>query len=111
MSPASAKNVSKPLVILAFATVYLVWGSTYYFIRVAIQHIPPLLMVCMRFSIAGLVMLLWCAWKKEDVFNIKYVKPAVVSGLLLLFIGNGGVVWVEQSLPSSFVAVLAAAAP
>jgi drug/metabolite transporter (DMT)-like permease len=99
------------MVVIAFAIVYLVWGSTYYFIRVAIQHIPALLMVCIRFTTAGLLMMTWCAIRGETLFKWANIKPAIVSGLLLLFIGNGAVVWVEQYLPSSFVAVLSAAAP
>ena len=110
--PAPAnKPASTLMVVIAFAIVYIVWGSTYFFIRVAIQHIPALLMACMRFSTAGFLMLIWCAIKGEKLFVWKDMKPAIVTGLILLFIGNGAVVWVEQYLSSSFVAVLAAATP
>src|ERR1700722_1307880 len=111
MSLSTNRPASTLMVVIAFATVYLVWGSTYYFIRIAIQHIPALLMVFLRFFTAGVLLLAWCAVKGERLFVWKDIKPAIVSGLLLLFIGNGAVVWVEQYLPSSFVAVLAAAAP
>ena len=105
------KPASKLMVVIAFATVYLVWGSTYYFIRVAIQHIPPLLMAFTRFFTAGILLLTWCAIKGDRLFVWKDIKPAIVTGLILLFLSNGAVVWVEQYLPSSFVAVLAAATP
>lgn len=105
------KPASKWMVILAFAIVYIVWGSTYFFIRIGIEHIPPLLMACLRFLTAGLLLLGWCAFKKETLFNSEAIKPAIVSGLLLLFIGNGAVVWVEQYLPSSLVAVLVSTSP
>jgi len=107
----SRKNVSPVMVISAFTIVYLVWGSTYYFIRVAIQHIPPLLMASMRFFIAGLLLLIWCAIRGEKLFIIKNIKPAIVSGLLLLIIGNGAVVLSEKYLSSSFVAVIASTSP
>jgi drug/metabolite transporter (DMT)-like permease len=105
------KPASALMVVVAFAIVYIVWGSTYFFIRVAIQHIPALLMACMRFSTAGFLMLIWCAIKGERLFVWKDMKPAIITGLILLFIGNGAVVWVEQYLSSSFVAVLAASTP
>src|SRR6516225_5978448 len=98
-------------VVLAFAIVYLVWGSTYLFIRLAILHIPALLMAGMRFFTAGLLLITWCRLRGEKVFVKESIRPAVVSGLLLLFFGNGAVVWGEQFLPSSFVAVLTAASP
>jgi drug/metabolite transporter (DMT)-like permease len=98
-------------VIIAFAIVYLVWGSTYFFIRVAIQDIPPLLMVALRFFSAGFLLFLWCLLRGEDLFIWKNIRPAIISGLLLLFLGNGAVVWSEQYLPSSLVAVFAATSP
>lgn len=105
------KQASRLMIIVAFATVYLVWGSTYFFIRMAIEHIPALLMACMRFLVAGSLLLGWCAVKGERIFDWQAIKPAIFSGLLLLFIGNGAVVWVEQFLPSSLVAVLVSSAP
>jgi len=99
------------LVVLAFAIVYLVWGSTYLFIRIAIQSIPALVMAGMRFFSAGLLLLVWCAIRGERLISPALIRPAIVSGLLLLFFGNGAVVWAEQFLPSSFVAVLTAASP
>ena len=98
-------------VVFAFAIVYLVWGSTYFFIRLAIQHIPAMMMAFLRFFIAGLLLLISCALRGERLFVWKDVKPAMVAGLLLLGIGTGAIVWAEQYLPSSFVAVLAAASP
>lgn len=101
----------KWLVILAFATVYIVWGSTYFFIRIAVEHIPAMLMAAIRFLIAGSLLAGWCVYKKEKLFHWPSIKPAIVSGILLLFIGNGAVVWVEQYLPSSLVAVLVSTSP
>lgn len=65
----------------------------------------------MRFLTAGLLMLVWCVIKKEPIWNSRQIKPAIVSGVLLLFIGNGAVIWAEKTLASSLVAVLVSAAP
>src|SRR5580704_4492404 len=111
MDPKINKEAPTIMVVFAFAIVYLVWGSTYFFIRVAIQHIPALIMAFLRFFVAGSLLLISCAIKGERLFVWKDIKPAIVSGLLMLGIGTGAIVWVEQYLPSSFVAVLAAASP
>ena len=111
MSTLVKKEASTVLVIIAFATVYLVWGSTYFFIQKAIQGFPPFIMGGLRFIAAGVILLAWCLIKGEKLWNPVQVKNAVVTGLLLLFIGNGAVIWAEQKLPSSLVAVLVSAAP
>jgi drug/metabolite transporter (DMT)-like permease len=105
------KPASTLLVIVAFATVYLVWGSTYFFIQKAIQHLPPMILGIFRFIIAGLLMLGWCAIKKENISDWKQIRPAIVTGVLLLFIGNGAVIWSEKTMASSLAAVLVSAAP
>ncbi|MGZ3915205.1 MAG: EamA family transporter [Flavisolibacter sp.] len=106
------KKIASPiLVIIAFATVYLVWGSTYFFIQIAIREIPPFLLGALRFLAAGLVMMIWCLVKGERIWSWQQIKPAAISGFLLLFVGNGAVIWAEKSLASSLVAVLVSAAP
>lgn len=99
------------MVIIAFATVYIVWGSTYFFIQTAVHHIPALLVGVIRFLAAGLLMLVWCIIKGEKVWDWNAIKPAAVSGLLMLLVGNGGVIWAEKVIPSSLAAVLVSAAP
>ena len=111
MSTVIKKEASTVLVIIAFATVYLVWGSTYFFIQKAIQDFPPFIMGGLRFIAAGVLLIAWCLIKGEKLWNPVQVKNAAVTGLLLLFIGNGAVIWAEQKLPSSLVAVLVSAAP
>lgn len=102
---------SIPLVIFAFAIVYLVWGSTYFFIHIAVQDIPPFMLGSFRFIIAGLIMLFWCLLRGEKLFELKHIKHAAISGVLLLLIGNGVVIWVEQYQPSALVAILVSGAP
>jgi len=105
------KDASTVMVIIAFAAVYLVWGSTYFFIQKAVQHIPAFLLGFIRFTTAGILLLTWCVIKKEKIWDWQVMKHAALSGVLMLFLGNGAVIWAEQSLPSSLVAVLVSAAP
>lgn len=99
------------MVVLAFATVYIVWGSTYFFIQRALEGFPPFFLGAFRFIIAGLMMLGWSLLQGEKVFSWKVMKPAIVTGLLLLFVGNGVIIWVEQFLPSAMVAIMVSSAP
>ncbi|ULQ50856.1 EamA family transporter [Flavihumibacter fluvii] len=111
MSVQLKQRASPAMVILAFATVYLVWGSTYFFIQRAVQEIPPFIMGAMRFILSGMIMMGWCIYKGERIWEKEQVKVAARAGLILLFIGNGAVIWAEKTLPSSLVAVLASATP
>lgn len=99
------------MVVLAFATVYLVWGSTYFFIKEALNGFPPFLLGAIRFIIAGLLLLGWSIMKGEKVFDPKLIRHAAVGGILMLFIGNGMVIWVEQTLPSAMAAIMLSSAP
>ena len=111
MPVSSKKSVLPLMVIIAFATVYIVWGSTYFFIQVAVQHIPPMILGALRFIASGIMLLGWCLLKGERTGGGKQVKPAIISGLLLLLGGTGAVIWAEKWLPSSLVAVLISSSP
>ena len=111
MYTSTNKPASSFMVVLAFATVYIVWGSTYFFILKAMQGFPPFLLGAVRFVAAGLILMAWSLIRGEKIFVLKNIKHAVISGLLLLFVGNGIVIWVEQYLPSSMVAITVSAAP
>jgi drug/metabolite transporter (DMT)-like permease len=111
MTSTASKSAPQILVIVAFATVYIVWGSTYFFIQMAIGGIPPLLMGFMRFFTAGMLVLAWCAAKGEKIFNRSSLITSAVVGILLLCGGNGAVIWAEQKLPSAMVAILVSSAP
>lgn len=99
------------MVVLAFATVYIVWGSTYFFIQRALEGFPPFFLGAFRFIIAGLLMLGWSLMQGEKIFSWNVMKPAILTGLLLLFVGNGVVIWVEQFLPSAMVAIMVSSSP
>lgn len=99
------------MVIAAFATVYIVWGSTYFFIQEALHGFPPQLLGVLRYSIAGLLLMTWCIIKREKIFVKKDMLNAAVVGFILLFIGNGIVIWVEQTIPSAMAAIMVSSAP
>jgi drug/metabolite transporter (DMT)-like permease len=105
------KSAPTLLVIIAFALVYVVWGSTYFFIQMAIHGFPPMLMGAVRFLIAGGLMLSWCAIKGDKLWVKKDVITSAISGLLMLFVGMGIVIWAERSLPSAMVAILVSTNP
>jgi drug/metabolite transporter (DMT)-like permease len=100
------KPSSPVMIIVAFATVYIVWGSTYFFIQMAMQSIPPLLIGALRFSTAGLLLLGWCVLKGEKIIDRKSLISSAIAGSLMLAGGNGAVVLGEKTLPSAVVAIL-----
>ena len=97
--------------ISAFASVYIVWGSTYLAIRIAIETIPPLLMAGFRFIIAGSMMYLWGRIRSKERPTRIHWKSAAIVGLMLLLVGNGGLSWSEQLIPSGIAALIVAVSP
>lgn len=106
----AVKKANPILVILAFAIVYVVWGSTYFFIQKALAGFPPFILGSFRFLVAGVLLMGWCIFKGEKIFDQKRVKHAAISGLLMLGVGNGLVIWVEQFIPSGLVAIMVSSA-
>lgn len=98
------------MVIIAFAMVYIVWGSTYFFIQKALAGFPPFILGTFRFLVAGILLISWCAVKGEKIFDRKSIKHAAIGGILMLGVGNGLVIWVEQFIPSGLVAILVSSA-
>lgn len=110
----NATTVSSPSigrVILGFAILYIVWGSTYYFIKVALTGFPPFLIGGIRFVSAGVMVLAWCKMRGDKLMIGGGIGPAAISGILLLGMGNGAVVLSEQHLPSSLVAIFYTSQP
>jgi drug/metabolite transporter (DMT)-like permease len=111
MSNTKTKTTGTLPVLLAFLTVYIVWGSTYFFISKALHGFPPFILGAFRFIVAGLIMMIWAIWKQENLLDWESIKLAAVSGFLVLFIGNGIVIFVEQYVGSAWVAIIISAAP
>jgi len=100
------------LIILAFAAVYIIWGSTYLGIRLAIETLPGFLMAATRFSIAGgilFVLALAQGARVRDSFT-SWRRAFIIGGLLLLC-GNGAVTWAEKYIASGFAALFVATEP
>jgi drug/metabolite transporter (DMT)-like permease len=96
------------LVLLAFAAVYVVWGSTYLAIRIGIESFPPLILAGLRHITVGLLLYPIVRRKTGIRPTAANWRAAVVTGALLLFIGNGGLSWAEQTVPSGVAALLVA---
>lgn len=95
---------------LAFAAIYLVWGSTYLAIRCAVETIPPLVTAGIRHSIAGGIMLAW-AWSRGFRPRREHWVAGLVVGALFFLVGHGTLHWAEQYVGSGLTALLIATEP
>ena len=115
MTPTSSEAAPRPAraaIILAFAAVYIIWGSTYLGIRYAIETLPPFLMAGTRFAAAGAILFAWAKFKGDRLSSpLTMWRRALLIGFLLLLCGNGGVTWAEKYIPSSLAALLVATEP
>ena len=99
---------NKPIQILfAYFLIYVVWGSTYYFIGYVLNDFPPFLLGAIRFSTAGIILLSWRYYKGIKVFNKSLVRKSAVSGLILLFIDMAVIMLAQSYVTSSLVAIIA----
>jgi drug/metabolite transporter (DMT)-like permease len=96
---------------VALGTVYIIWGSTYLAIRIAVQGLPPFLGAAIRFWAAGAILLLLAATQGHPRPDRRQVLGASVVGLCFLLGGNGGIVWAEQYLSSGVAALIQATTP
>jgi len=95
---------------MAFAMIYVVWGSTFFFIHQALAGFGPFLLGAVRFGTAGLLLLSYMLIKGHRIFHVPTILRAGLMGLLLLYIDNGIIIWVEQFMPSGLVAIMSASA-
>ena len=109
-NPRDNKRDSRLLIFLAFACIYLIWGSTYLAIRYAVETIPPLFVASMRHFIAGVLLFGWC-WRR----GLRPVRQqwfaSIVLAVLFFLIGHGTLHWAQQALPSGMAALLVATEP
>jgi drug/metabolite transporter (DMT)-like permease len=107
----SSETTSRLRVVAAFAAIYLVWGSTYLGIRIAIETLPPLMTAGLRFIVAGPLLYAWARRNGAPrPTGVQWRAAAIVGGLLLLG-GNGLVTWGERRVPSGLAALLVATVP
>ena len=113
----AVRGVLAPGVLAALAVVYVVWGSTYVALRVAVRALPPLTLSGVRFLVAGSLLYAWCAWRRHRRPGrwrrptLREWRACAVLGLALPAAGTGGATWAEQRLPSGTTALLLAGIP
>ena len=109
MTPSSAHQ--RRLAYLAWVMVCLIWGTTYFGIRVSLESMPPLLMGGLRWTVAGGLLALYVAARGLELPPPSRWAGLLLLGFLMLVLGNGGVVVAEQWVPSGLAAVLVACSP
>src|SRR5215468_6284687 len=98
-------------ILLAFAIIYLVWGSTYLAIRVGVLEMPPFLMAGLRFTLAGWMLYGWMRARGVPSPNWPEWQAAALLGALMFLIDYACLFWAEQRIPSGVAAVILAAIP
>jgi drug/metabolite transporter (DMT)-like permease len=111
IEPSQTSRPSRARIVLAFGVIYIVWGSTYLAIKVAVQTIPPFWMAGTRFLLAGSILYTFMRWRGTPSPLRQHWFAAAAVGALLLMGGNGSLVWAEQRVPSGLAAILLAMIP
>jgi drug/metabolite transporter (DMT)-like permease len=109
--PACTRSARPAALLAGFATLYLVWGSTYLGIKLAVETLPPLLMAGSRFLLSGLVLYAVARARGAAAPTWLQWRWAVLTGALLLLGGNGLVTWGQQWVPSGRAALIVATTP
>lgn len=99
-------------ILLSFAAVYIIWGSTYLALMFGIQSIPPFVLSGLRFLFAGVLLSVWCILvKKEKTPSSKSIGINSIAGILTLFGGAASVAWAEQYISTGLAAIIVTAVP
>lgn len=109
MTAAARRNRTR--ILLAFGAVYVIWGSTYLFIKYAIETIPPFMLGATRFLVAGALLYGIALWRGAVRPSGGDWRSAAATGVLMLGIGNAAVVWSELTVPSGVVALIVSTVP
>jgi drug/metabolite transporter (DMT)-like permease len=111
MAVAGRPAAARGKVILAFAAVYVIWGSSFLGIRFAIESLPPFLMAALRFGLAGVTLTIASLLLGATRPTRRELRSTALIGALTLFLGNGAVVFAEQFSASGRVALLVTMTP
>lgn len=101
---------NKLLIIVAFACIYIIWGSTYLAIHYAVETIPPLFVASFRHLVAGALLFGW-SWHRGLRPVRQQWRASIVLAVLFFLIGHGTLHWAQQTLPSGMAAILVAIEP
>lgn len=108
------ETTSKPRpwqVLLAFAIIYFVWGSTFLAIRVGVREVPPFLLAGMRFLVAGVALFGWMRAKGTPSPNLRQWGAVSLLAVLIFVLDYGLLFWAEKRVPSGIAAVMMATIP
>lgn len=105
------KTAPRWLILLAFLAIYLIWGSTYLGIGLAVQSMPPHIMAGIRFVISGAVLYAFMRWRGAPTPKLIHWRSALIIGIFLLGLGNGSVAWAETMIPTGLAALIIAITP
>src|SRR5580698_3668698 len=98
-------------ILLAFATIYFVWGSTFLAIRIGVHEVPPFLLAAMRFTTAGIVLFGWVVARGERLPSARQWASICLIAVLIFALDYGLLFWAEQRVPSGIAAVMLATIP
>ena len=106
------KSQSPILIILAFFSIYVIWGSTYLLNKIAVLELPPFMLASIRFVVAGiLIFIIAKLMGKRITISWRQFKNTTIAGFLFLTFGNGVVVWALKFVDSGFAALEISAQP
>jgi drug/metabolite transporter (DMT)-like permease len=104
----------RPRVWLALATIYVVWGSTFMAVTIAVRDVPPLLAMGTRHVIAGTILVAWAlprGDRQRDPIGWTQIRAGFIFGGALFLLGHGGLAWAQQTVPSGVAALLIGSIP
>ena len=105
-------KTSKVLIVVAFVAIYIVWGSTYLFNKIAVSELPPFFLASIRFFIAGVLMIGLAIFSKQKLsISKKELLNSVAASFFFMVYGNGVFVWALKYVDSGFGALLASTQP
>ncbi|HMC00413.1 MAG TPA: EamA family transporter [Flavobacteriaceae bacterium] len=106
------KTPNNVLIILAFFSIYVIWGSTYLLNKIVVAELPPFMLASIRFIVAGiLIFIIALTMGKSIKINFKQFINTVIAGFLFLTLGNGLMVWALMFVDSGFTALEISAQP
>jgi drug/metabolite transporter (DMT)-like permease len=109
--PTERPRSDRTTIVLALLAIYLIWGSTYLAIRIALESFPPMFMAAVRFLVAGVLLFAFLRLRGAPAPSRKQWLGAAALGLLLLVGGNGGVTYAEQWISSGLAALAVGTIP
>jgi drug/metabolite transporter (DMT)-like permease len=89
---------------LAFAAIYIIWGTTYLAIKIGIEFFPPYIMASIRYLIAGVLLLVYCIVKNESIYSVN-IRQNIILGAFIMTFGQATAFWSEKYISSGLTAV------